>query len=165
MFGREIYNGIPSIRQPPTLALEASKDRDIQLKEYHKQKVDEKRQAKQHKLERGDTVLLRNQRKGALQPNFTDQEFEVVDLEGGTIHIKSNETGKSYIRNSTHLKKLDTPLELPENLNEKPTGSTLSGERINEEDGTMSTDDTFAANNHMLRRQRKTPVRYEDYVL
>lgn len=102
MFGREIYNGIPSIHQPPTLFFEASRDKDMAMKEYHKQNADIQRQVKHHKLERGDTVLMRNLNKGALQPNFTEQEYEVVNVRGGAVQIKSNETGKIYCRNSTH---------------------------------------------------------------
>ncbi|XP_062557309.1 uncharacterized protein K02A2.6-like [Armigeres subalbatus] len=52
MFGREVYNGIPSIHQPPTLSLEAAKDKDMELKEYHKRIADTQRNAKHHNLER-----------------------------------------------------------------------------------------------------------------
>lgn len=168
MLGREIYNGTPSIHQPPALFLEPSKDKDMALKEYHKQKADEQRQAKHHKLERGDTVLQRNLKKGALQPNFSEQEFEVVDIEGSAVQIKSNETGKSYIRNSTHLKKMDKRSELPEKPDNATPRSTHTGTMTNEEDGELLTDNRDASTTNsrmMLERQRRAPAKYEDYVL
>lgn len=50
--------------------------------------------------------MMRNLRKGALQPNFKDEEYEVLEVEGGEITVKSKETGKIYKRNSSHLKTL-----------------------------------------------------------
>lgn len=95
MFGREIRNRIPSIHHPPSLNLESSRDRDMIQKEQRKVQSDKSRQAKEHKLERGDVVLLKNSKVGSYQPNFGPEEFEVTDIKGGEITIRSKETGKN----------------------------------------------------------------------
>lgn len=77
-------------------------------KEYHKQKADDQRGAKYHHLEEGDVVLMRNLKKGTLQPNFKDEEYDVIDVNGGEVAVKSKDTGKIYKRNSSHLKVLQS---------------------------------------------------------
>lgn len=163
IFGREVYNGIPSIHQPPTLALEAAKDRDMALKEHQKELADTKRQAKHHDLESGDTVLQRNLKKGALQPNFTAEEFKVVGVNKGAVQIESNETGNVYVRNSAHLKKLKgNSTSNDYTISETAGPSNTTG--LDEDDGDKP-EASSTNNRQMLERRRKIPAKYEGFVL
>ncbi|XP_062533737.1 uncharacterized protein K02A2.6-like, partial [Armigeres subalbatus] len=107
VYGREIRTRIPSIRTPFSLKWEEARDRDMARKEYHKQRADLQRHAKDHTLMGGDTVLMRNMNPGSLDTTFRGEEFEVVDVNQNAIKVQSTETDKVYLRNSAHLKKLD----------------------------------------------------------
>lgn len=162
MFNRELRNTIPSIHSPPNLTLETARDRDMAKKEYHADRANQRRQAKEHDLGRGDTVLMKNLKKGTSEPNFREEEFKVVNVDNGAVFIKSNDSGKVYVRNSTHLKKLDNHQSIPEvNTNSE---TRTSGEHVADAD-TESTSE--AANTSVKTRQkrnRKRPDRYDDYV-
>ncbi|XP_055523237.1 uncharacterized protein K02A2.6-like [Wyeomyia smithii] len=111
MLGRELLTTMPSINKCNNLELEPMRDRDMMLKEKNKARSDERRHATSHQLKEGDTVIMRNQQTGSLQPTFTAEEFNVAEVNGSKITVRSKESGKTYFRNSAHLKKLPTSEE------------------------------------------------------
>lgn len=169
MLGRDIRTRIPSIRTPPSLQWEEARDRDMAKKEYHKQRADLLRHAKEHKLARGDTVLMRNLNPGALDSAFRGEEFEVVDVNRSAIKIKSSETGKVYLRNSAHLKRLDKTVTQDTNSDE-PELTSAELEEAGSAAGPQETTNDRVANTSISnqlshRRMRKLPNKYADYIL
>lgn len=168
MLGREIRTRIPSIRLPSSLQWEEARDRDMAKKEYHKQRADTLRHAKPHKLERGDIVLMRNLNPGARDPTFRGEEFEVVDVNRGAIKIRSTETGKVYLRNSSHLKRLDRTVTQdtrsdergPENAESEETGTTVGLQET-----TNNRVTGVSISNQSYGRVRKVPNKYADYII
>lgn len=169
MLGREIRTRIPSIRTPCSLQWEEAKDRDMAKKEYHKHRADALRHAKEHKLGRGDTVLMRNLNPGALDSAFRGEEFEVVDVNRSAVKVKSTETGKVYLRNSAHLKRLDKIVTQDSKSDDlgltntalEEVGTTVEPQEIT----TGQVADTVISNQSSHRRMRKLPNKYSDYIL
>lgn len=158
MCEREIRNRIPSIHQPASLQWESSRDRDMIQKEQHKIRADGCRQAKHHKLERGDVVLMKNIKMGAYEPYFSQEEFDVTDVSGGEITVRSKETGKMYKRNSSHLKKLMVA-----------ESSVIDGNNATDSDSfpvdhPLTCKGQFT-DNRASERVRRRPARWDDFVV
>ncbi|XP_058463779.1 uncharacterized protein K02A2.6-like [Malaya genurostris] len=169
MFGREMRNRIPSIYQPPKLHWEEARDKDMMNKEYHKKHANQKRQAKYHSLRMGDIVLMRDLHTGAMQPNFRPEEYKVTQINKGTITVKSDRTGKIYLRNSSHLKKLyDTQAE-DDTQTHEGTDESTSKETV--EPYTYATSevdknpDSVTDNEPRPKRICRTPKRFTDFIL
>lgn len=107
MYGRELANGIPSINSNRDLFLEGAKEKDTLEKLRRADYANQRRGATEHSLEVGDTVLRKNIKKGSLQPNFEEEEYTVEKVEGSEISIKSKDSGNTYRRNSSHLKRIE----------------------------------------------------------
>lgn len=168
MFGREILNRIPSIRNPPCLKWESAKDKDMEKKEAQKQHADEHRQAKLHDLRRGDTVLMRNMRSGTREPNFREEEYEVLDHSKGAVTVKSKESGKVYVRNSSHLKRLENAIDVP-STNSRIAESELLDEPIERErtdapDLELTVPVTDVNRGRLSRRVCNHPTRFNEYI-
>lgn len=153
MFGRELRNAVPAVNQSTALNWKEAKDRDMIFKEKHKQRSDERRAAKNHSLQQGDTVIMKNLKGGALEPRFGAEEFEIIGINGGEIQIRSKETGSIYSRNSSHLKKISR-----ENV-------VLSdqGEQKSKEEGGEKREQKDKQNT-MKKRKVQVPKRYDDFV-
>lgn len=166
MFNRELRNKIPSIHSPPNLAFESAKDRDMAKKEYHAERANLRRQAKEHDLEKGDTVLMKNGKKGSSEPNFREEEFEVVDVDNGAIAVKSQDSGKVYVRNSTHLKKLENHPSVPESITNCDTETSEEHMLHFDNEPTPEAASSSNTGHHSRqKRDRRRPDRYNDYVL
>lgn len=170
MLGREIRTRVPSIRTPHSLLWEEARDRDMGKKEYHKQIADAQRHAKDHTLVRGDTVLMRNLNPGARDSTFRGEEFEVVDVNGNAVQVRSTESDKVYLRNSAHLKKLDRAQA------EKTDEQRATDEQVEEctSKEHRETTSTEVVKEHISKEQlghgssqrtRKRPVKFRDYVV
>lgn len=160
MFGREIRNRIPSIHQTPSLKWESCRDRDMEKKEQHKQRADNSRHARNHKLEKGDVVLMRNLKTGSCQPNFRAEEFEVTNIEGGEITVRSKDTGRMYKRNSSHLKKIESAaVPLTEIV-------TIDPEAVGARDTTETFHGSMAeAAEPKQKRVGRRPAKFNDFVI
>ncbi|XP_055614877.1 uncharacterized protein K02A2.6-like [Toxorhynchites rutilus septentrionalis] len=166
MFGREIKNRIPSLQNSITLQWEAAKDRDMARKEYHRNKADLQRQAKHHQLKMGDTVILKNLNKGTLEPNFSSEEYEVIDLNGGEVQVKSNVTGKVYKRNSCHVKKLE--VDKIQTRRTSTIDQPIMEKELDEQDQSSiedSNEEGIQTFRTITTRSRKVPNKYRDYIL
>ena len=107
MFGRPLRGFIPSLELCSNLELEGARERDVLRKIKVGGRADIDRHAKETQIQSGDIVLRKNLNKGALEPNFYAEEHRVEEVNGSEIKITSSETGKEYLRNCTHLKKLE----------------------------------------------------------
>lgn len=152
MFGRELRNAVPSLEKKDALDWEGARDHDMILKEKCKNRCDERRAAKPHSLKQGDLVIMRNLKPGALEPRFSAEEYEVVDINGGEVKIRSKDNGKIYVRNSSHLKKLEHDQEVK--------GSEVRGEVI-EEEGNLEEEEQV----RVSKRRVQPPKRFDDFVL
>lgn len=84
------------------------RDRDQERKEKGKIYADRKRQAKEHSLEPGDKVYVRNMnRENKLSMNFDETTHTVEKSSAGDIEIRNDETGQKLRRNIVHLKKVE----------------------------------------------------------
>lgn len=154
IYGREIRNPVPSVYVNDNLLWESSKDQDMINKQQHKARSDERRHASAHRLKEGDIVIMRNLKLGTLQPTFGHEEFDVIDVKGGEIVVKSKETGKTYTRNSTHFKLLKEREKSDEEARDEPETDDVNTDNLQET--------TFEE-----RKQRRTirrPNRFEDFV-
>lgn len=158
MFGRDMRNKIPSLQKNPSRFLEASRDRDMIMKERHKLRADSNRQATPHTLQVGDAVIMKNLKRGSLQPAFTAEEFIVTSVRGGEVTAESLESGKVYTRNSTHFKLLKKG---------KGENELKDSDKV-EEEGPIEMQEDQGANVHITHEQRRTvnlPGRFKDFVL
>lgn len=170
MFNRELNNGIPSIKFNNDNLTEEYKDKDMIYKEKKKEQMDKKRNAKQNTLKIGDTVLKKNIEKGALIPNFGEEEFKIVEMKGSKVSAESIQTGKLVTRNQTHFKKLNTEEDSGRNNGkeieepEEEVVHTESGEqemRGKEEIHEVPTE----SKDQDQKRQRKMNTKYKDFLL
>lgn len=108
MFGRNIRTKLPTLRDLSTEAPPTEyRDRDLQQKEKGKVTEDLRRRAKPSELNVGDEVYMKNVLPGnKLTPTFNPKVMTVAAKQGSRVTVQNNETGKSYDRNSSHLKKV-----------------------------------------------------------
>lgn len=105
MFNREFSNFLPALVESNML-LEGAKERDIELKEKKKLYANEKRGAGEGNIKVGDTVLAKNQKKGAMQPRFGNKEYEVTKIIGNEIQVKEKNGNENMCRNRVFFKKM-----------------------------------------------------------
>lgn len=166
MLGREIRTRIPSIRTPYSLQWEEARDRDMGKKEYHKQRADAQRHAKEHTLVRGDTVLMRNLDPGALDSTFRGEEFEVINVNNNAVQVRSTETDRVYLRNSSHLKKLEKDQEMKCDQSQAKGTEDESCTSVETAETTSNhAEEENIANERFSQRTRKRPSKFRDYVV
>lgn len=107
MLNREISNLLPTVNEPTGIFIEGAKERDHLAKEKRKDYANEKRNARENDISVGETVLMKNLHKRALQPNFSPEEFQVKDVNGSEVTVQSSKSDAMYVRNRAHLKRLD----------------------------------------------------------
>lgn len=113
MLGRDIFDQLPSTKT----ALQASPSDDEELdqmricdatnKEKGKQYSDKHNNAKESNFKLGDKIVVKNQNKSKLTPNFNSREFEVIAKEGEELLLKDGD-GATLKRNTAHAKILPT---------------------------------------------------------
>lgn len=87
-------------------------DRDKIQKFAGKEREDAHRRATLSNITAGDVVLMRNLlQTNKLSTNFLKEKFLVVERNGSNVRVQSLETGKSYERNVSHLKKISESAE------------------------------------------------------
>lgn len=108
LFGRRIRTRIPELITLERYDGEA-RDRDTIVKQKGKEYADHKAHAKVPDIKVDDKVLLQQRKTSKITTNFEHKPYEVVDVKGSQVTIKSDE-GVCYKRNSSHLRKFE---ELP----------------------------------------------------
>ncbi|XP_058817423.1 uncharacterized protein K02A2.6-like [Topomyia yanbarensis] len=169
MYGRNIRTKLPSLRDVTTSVPTTDyRDRDQQLKEKGKDLEDSRRNAKPSGIEIGDKVLMKNVLpRNKLTPKFDPTVMQVTAKQGPRVTVQNCETGKTYDRNSSHLKKLlaedSTVQDTPE--------STDKGVDIDSAQDTTSTqrlEPPSSCNDKLVKRSQrkiKRPSRFEDCLL
>lgn len=93
-----------------------------------KQREDEKRRAKPSTLSVGDTVLMKNLcPTNKLSTNFLKEKFTVIDRQGSNVTVESKDTGKTYDRNTSHVKavvELAEPIDVEDQIDHADICST-----------------------------------------
>ncbi|XP_062715815.1 uncharacterized protein K02A2.6-like isoform X1 [Aedes albopictus] len=180
MFGRNIRTKLPTLRDLSTEAPPTEyRDRDLQQKERGKVTEDLRRRAKPSELNVGDEVYMKNVLPGnKLTPTFNPKVMTVAAKQGSRVTVQNNETGKSYDRNSSHLKKVvfgnsgqnDDEETNAESLNEaNPTSSGNMHVTIPEVEDPPSEEVPIDQEkpDHRNRSQReiRKPKRFDDCIL
>lgn len=108
---RKIRTKLPRIGDLETTPPSSDfRDRDLQSKMLGKEREDIRRNAKTSNIALGDTVLMKNLLPtNKLSTNFLKEKFTVIDKQGSNVKVRSNESGKTYERNISHLKLLPSP--------------------------------------------------------
>ena len=115
LYGREIRTKLPSLRSSSSrmAADEDARDKDSVAKQKGKDYADNRRNAQESGLPRGDQVLLKLNRSSKLDTPFHPEPYRVVDKRGSEVTIQSS-TGERYRRNVTHVKKFHTESPQPQ---------------------------------------------------
>ncbi|KXJ74916.1 hypothetical protein RP20_CCG012722 [Aedes albopictus] len=172
-YGRTIRSKLPTIQDiesiPPSSEF---RDQDFLNKQKGKEREDIRRHAKDSDINEGDTVLMRNLTpKNKLSTAFNRTKYTVVDRSGPRATVEDTDTGVAYERNVAHLKKInDKPRVVEE---QRMDEITIDNTSMNEEEnfaGFPLEDDEvpnpgFADGEGQLRRGRKTPEKYKDFVM
>lgn len=181
LYGRTIRSKIPALEDIETAPPQADfADRDLELKQKGKDHEDLRRKAKRSSIDVGDSVLMQNLLPGnKLQTTFNPKRYVVVSRSGPRVTVEDPESGKSYDRNSTHLKKIpnsnapaescelvphDVPDSEPDPSSERePNPSRESSE--DEFNGVEQDETPEVTVPPRQGRAKKRPARFEDYQL
>lgn len=142
MFGREMRTKLPQLDYSVD-SQSVAKDNDSKYKVRMKEYAD--RNSRENKVVVGDTVVLRNEQKSKLDPDFKPEKFTVTGLAGSDMIVASKEDeGKVVRRNVTCAKKVLTGNDAVKETEEQQSSES----------------------EQTLRRSTRTkqaPVRYQDY--
>lgn len=107
MFGRVLKDKLPGLMINKKLIIEEIRDRD-RIKKYREADyINNKRKAASSEITVGDNVVTKRiQRENKLSTAFTPEEFEVIDMRGSDVTLRSKESERIIHRNLSHLKKL-----------------------------------------------------------
>jgi len=108
MYNRTIRDKIPGIEDILDQDVDSEeRDKDMCQKEKGKKVADAARGAKDIQLTVGDRVLIKNVIiPHKLTPTFDPTVYEVTSRDGDVVQVTGN--GKSYTRNASHLKKVES---------------------------------------------------------
>ena len=169
------------------------KDRDSERKEKGKVYADNRRKACDSNIQKGDTVLLRQEKRNKLSTLFRPNPFTVVQKHGNSVVMEAD--GVQYWKNVTHVKKHleqstgdvtapSTPLSPKENKISEPQGILVDtsnhrwSEPMNSSPEPANLDIPAGSQTNMdslpshgsdvyrrPSRNRKMPAKFKDYVL
>uniref|UniRef100_A0A8D8D3B6 (northern house mosquito) hypothetical protein n=2 Tax=Culex pipiens TaxID=7175 RepID=A0A8D8D3B6_CULPI len=110
MLGRTIRTKLPFLREietaPPN---DEFCDRDAIAKKHACDRENIKRNARPSSIQEGDKVLMQNLVPGnKLTTTYSPVEYTVVRKSGTRCTVQSKDSGTTYERNSSHLKKIPT---------------------------------------------------------
>lgn len=109
MFGRVLKDKIPGMIIKGDKIVEEIRDRDTEKKHKGAEYADAKRSAGYRSLEVGDSVVAKRiQKDNKLSTNFHPEELIVIGKTGSDVTLKSQDSGRVFHRNISHLKKLHT---------------------------------------------------------
>lgn len=164
MFGRTIRSKLPNSKDLENIPIPSDfRDKDKNLTFQSKQREDAKRGACISNLKPNDIVLMKNLHpKNKLSTPFTAERFRVVAKKGSNVSIESENSGKFYDRNSSHLQKIpESPsnVNLPYRLNNNEEEDTDYEEHENEGTSKFLNDAATDDQQYSARPQRiRKPV-------
>lgn len=145
-------------------------DRGID-KEY-KRKMGEKRSGKQHQLEVGDSVLMRQKKENKLSTPFSPVKLEVTKVEGSSVQV-TDRNGSNTYRDASFFKRIESDESEDEPEAPMPAGQDDGLEGVGDMDGGEVADqeaelddggNTTSTATERPRRERRPPVRLGDYA-
>ena len=103
LFGRQVRCKVPMLQEDHKIDLQVQ-DKDREMKQKVKDDADSRRGAKESNIQVGDSVLLQQQKRDKLTPQFEPEPYSVVGRHGSQIWIQSP-AGVQYKRNVALTKK------------------------------------------------------------
>lgn len=100
-------------------------------KKKGKQYYDKRNNVKEYDLCQGDRVLISAPKENKLSPNFSTEEYKIIDKIRNTVIVQSEE-GKTFKRNLTQVRKT-VDLENEESGNEEVGVNNNGKERVRDE--------------------------------
>lgn len=137
--GREMRGKIPQVAQPAADD-DNVRARDAKSKQKMKEYADQRAHAKTSIIEKGDTVLLRQEKQNKLSSPFEGTPYTVQQRKDSMIIATRTSDGREVTRNASHFKKFI------------PSSETLS-------DAVMSSHEQEEEEEGEIRGAPKTPMR------
>ena len=171
LFGRRIRTKLPELRHGSGDDTDV-RDRDAEQKGISKLYADTRRQAKEADIMIGDSVLVKREKQDKMDSTFKPSPFQVIDKQGSKVTVESPD-GALYDRNVSWVKRYnepqDTEPEPENNASEEPSITTGSIEpETTESPSTLTqhpTEKLPPVSPRRSTRDRKTPSRYNDFVV
>lgn len=178
LLGRTIRTKIPFLKEVETNPItEEFQDRDWSGKYHSGHHENEKRNAKESNLKEGDKVVMQNLNPGnKLSTTFDPTECTIVSKSGTRVTVQNEMTGKTYQRNSAHLKKIIEPEE-----QRRVSMNSSTSQDIQRSDAVA---ETSSSRDHLVtsqeldqqlqsnlatyerpKRSSRRPTKYDDYVV
>lgn len=130
LFGRNIRDKLPNIDTPLGRDEELA-DRDKEKKEKEREYGDAERHAKEIDIGPGDEVVVkRNVIPNKLASTFAPDIHEVIERKGAEAVVKA-ESGRTYRRNVSHLKKITRNSSASDSTNSSSTASSTANNAHN----------------------------------
>ena len=164
MIQRDIRSKIPIIKIEKERE-DNVKERDMAIKEKQKVKTDEKRRTKGHGIEKGDTVIVKQEKKNKLSTPYNPKPHIVEEVKGSMITARTG-THKTT-RNSSYFKKIPEEAHLkieeqdPDPDQEEVDIESTIQEPREEEEEILKTDQKKSRFGRTIKR----PKYLEDYQL
>jgi len=111
MFGREMRTKLPSwnCAENTLESVDEIRERDWINKLQGKLYADKRRRATKLDVKVGDEVLLKQEKKNKLSPNFNPEPCKVVEIGGGQVTVQ-NKQGVNITRSTGHTKQYHKPV-------------------------------------------------------
>lgn len=121
LMGRAVRTKLPQLTDIEMVPIrDEIVERDFLSKLKGKERTDENKKAKISDIQVGDKVHTKNViKENKLTTTFNENEFEVIDRQGPVVTLANQETGETYDRIVTHVKKV--PNECKVDKEDAPT--------------------------------------------
>ena len=120
MFGRKLRTRLPDYEKKITENIHQKlAQNDQQSKLASKAYADQKRHSRERTLNVGEQVIVKQQKKNTLTPNFNPQPYTVTSTKGDMITATNPTNNHQVTCNTSHFKELPTDTEIPNYLKRK----------------------------------------------
>ena len=121
------------------------------------------RKAADSEIKEGDTVVMRNERQGKLEPNFKPERYKVVGMSGSDIVCEDN-SGETVRRNIQFAKKLKVQEDQSRDVDCESVLESQGQDVAKSADVPTSTSTSEPAV-RTSGRVRRPPARLRDYLV
>lgn len=168
MTGRTIRTKIPRLQDIEEAVQSTEfRDRDLARKFFAAEHENLHRNAIQSSIEEGNRVLMQNLTPAnKLSTTYSPVEYTVTDKSGPKVTVTDELSGKSFQRNSAHLKKIINPPDPTEGLQDRRT-SICSTPQVSADVPVQHTDREVPSEAEQLSRPKRAcrrPLRFKDYI-
>ena len=109
LFNRTVKGKLPILeKQSIVNRHRAARNSEKAKQEYNKQFADNRRNVKENDIKIGDHVIVKQERKNKLTPNFNPMPYVVVERKHSRVTAKAR-YGHTITRNVSHFKKIPDP--------------------------------------------------------